>query len=395
MSSAPTTRLGLERFLDTETERFRGRRLALLAHPPSVDSELTHAIDRVVGHPDLDVVGLFGPQHGILGEKQDNMIESASGVHEGTGLPLHSLYGEVRQPTPEMLAGLDTLLVDMQDVGVRIYTFAQTLSLVMEACGRAGVSVCVLDRPNPVGSAVEGPCLEEGFESFVGLHPNPLRHGMTMGEIAHWYRDGRGIDCELEVVTMEGWDAASHWDETGLPWVLPSPNLPTLDSCVVYPGMVLLEGTELSEGRGTTRPFELVGAPGVDPQALAAALTDAELPGTFFRPCHFEPTFQKHAGALCGGVQVHVTDRRAFLPVATTVALLAALRRLAPEALRWRDPPFEYEEVQLPIDILWGSSKLREAIDAGAGHREILADDAAEAAEFTASVAEHLLYPRS
>jgi uncharacterized protein YbbC (DUF1343 family) len=306
---------------------------------------------------------------------------------------VHSLYGEVRKPTPQMLRGLDALLFDLQDVGVRVYTFVWTMALAMEACAEAGVRFVVLDRPNPIGGeAREGPVLRAGFESFVGLHPVPLRHGLTCGEMARWLNVEQRIDCDLEVIPCEGWRRVMSWSDTGLPWVMPSPNLPTPDSCVVYPGMVLLEGTNLSEGRGTTRPFELFGAPFVDAYALERSLRDSLGAGVTMRPCHFEPTFQKHAGRMCGGGQIHVTDRRAFRPVHTAVAILAAVEALSPDAFAWRAPPYEYETVKPPIDILWGSDALRTAIERGASADEILAGNAAELEAFTASVAPHLLY---
>ncbi len=370
----------------------RDARLGLIAHPASITSELQFSADavRAAGY---DLRALFGPQHGARGEKQDNMIESGHYTDPVTGLPVHSLYGEVRKPTPEMLDGLDAVLFDLQDVGVRVYTFMWTMALAMEACAAAGVHFVVLDRPNPIGGVRrEGPVLREDYRSFVGLHPVPLRHGLTCGEMARWLNDERGIGCDLAVIPCEGWQRDMSWDDTGLPWVMPSPNLPTPDSCVVYPGMVLIEGTNLSEGRGTTRPFELFGAPWLDPAALVARLARANLPGVAFRPCHFEPTFQKHAGALCGGAQMHVTDPDAFEPVCTAVEILVAARELAPHSMAWGQPPYEYEETLAPIDILWGSASLREGVDAGATATEILAGVDAELETFSESVGRHLLY---
>ena len=368
-----------------------GARLGMIVHPASVASDLAFAADaaRSAG---LDVRALFGPQHGARGEKQDNMIESAPYVDPATGLPVHSLYGDVRRPTPEMLSGLDVVLFDLQDVGVRVYTFVWTMALAMEACGEAGVRFVVLDRPNPVGATREGPVLRPGFESFVGLHPIPLRHGLTCGELARWLCAERGVACELSVLPCRGWRSETTWRDTGLPWVMPSPNLPTVASCVVYPGMVLLEGTNLSEGRGTTRPFELFGAPWLDPDALVKRLRAANLPGVVFRPCHFEPTFQKHAGKLCGGAQLHVTDPSAFAPVRTAVEVLAAARALAPDRFEWRAPPYEYEHNLPPIDILWGHDGLRTGLEAGASAGEIMKEAERELDDFDASVAPCLLY---
>lgn len=386
-------RTGLEVLLEERAADLRGARLGLIAHPASVAADLEHGADRILVHPQLQLVALFGPQHGIRGERQDNMIESRSFRDPRTGLPVHSLYGEVRKPTREMLDGLDVLLFDLQDVGVRVYTFVWTMVLAMEACAEVGVAFWVLDRPNPIGGVIrEGQVLREGFESFVGLKPVPLRHGLTAGELARWANTEFALGAELEVVPCDGWRRSLWFDETGLPYVMPSPNLPTLDSCTVYPGMVLLEGTNLSEGRGTTRPFEIVGAPFLEPYALREGLEAFGLPGCRFRPCWFEPTFQKHAGCLCGGVQIHVTDRQLFRPVATAVALLRVARDLAPSEFAWRPPPYEYEEEKLPIDILWGGPGLREGIDGGKGPAETLGGVDAELAAFTARVEPDLLY---
>ncbi|MEM7413959.1 MAG: DUF1343 domain-containing protein [Gemmatimonadota bacterium] len=387
----PIVQVGLERIGSVRPE-LKDARVGLVLHPASVDSRLRLAVD-VLLEADFNVVSLFGPQHGARGEKQDNMIESDHYLDPVTGLPVHSLYSEVRKPTPEMLAGLDAVVFDLQDVGVRVYTFVWTMALIMEACAESGVRVVVLDRPNPVGlSAREGSVLRSGFESFVGLHPIPLRHGLTAGELARWLVGARGIDCALDVIECSGLTRSMTWQEMGLPWVMPSPNLPTIDSCVVYPGMVLLEGTNLSEGRGTTRPFELFGAPWLDAEALVKSAADSIGPGVRLRAVHFEPTFQKHAGRVCGGAQLHVTDPGLFQPVRATVALLAAVKRLAPEDFAWRNPPYEYEEDLAPIDILWGSSLLREGVDAGLGPDAILDGVAGEITAFETSIESHLLY---
>ena len=370
----------------------RHARLGLIAHPASVTSGLAFSADALRA-ADYDLRALFGPQHGARGEKQDNMIESDHYTDPVTGLPVHSLYGEVRKPTPAMLDGLDAVLFDLQDVGVRVYTFIWTMALAMEACAEAGVRFVVLDRPNPIGGIRrEGPVLREEYRSFVGLHPVPLRHGLTCGEMARWLNDERGIGCDLTVIPCEGWRRDMSWADTGLPWVMPSPNLPTPDSCIVYPGMVLIEGTNLSEGRGTTRPFELFGAPWLDPVALASRLGRARLHGVVFRPCHFEPTFQKHVGALCGGAQLHITDADAFEPVRTAVEIFIAARELAPSDFAWREPPYEYEETLAPIDILWGGAGLRQGVDAGATANEILGGVDRELDAFRKSVERYLLY---
>lgn len=386
-------RTGLERLLDGEASDLRAERIGVILHPASVTADLTHSADALVGGG-FDVRALFGPQHGARGEKQDNMVESEDYRDPVTGLPVFSLYGEVRKPMPAMLDGLGAVLFDLQDVGVRVYTFVWTMALAMEACAEAGIRFVVLDRPNPIsGTRREGPVLRSGYESFVGLHPVPLRHGLTCGEIAQWLNQTRNIGCELTVVPCSGYRRRMSWSDTGLPWVMPSPNLPTPESCSVYPGMVLLEGTNLSEGRGTTRPFEVFGAPYLDPMTLVEALLGGELgPGVTLRPCHFEPTFQKHAGAVCGGAQLHVTDPNVFEPVRAAVAIIRAARAQAPEHFEWRPPPYEYEEVLMPIDMLWGHDGLRTGVDAGATVTSILAGIEDELDDFSRSVEPFLIY---
>jgi uncharacterized protein YbbC (DUF1343 family) len=366
--------------------------LGLILHPASVTPSLVWAADALLNEH-FRVTALFGAQHGARGEKQDNMIESGPYADVRTGLPVHSLYGDVRKPTSEMLAGLDAVLFDMQDVGVRIYTFVWTMTLAMEACAEAGVRFVVLDRPNPIGGLLrEGAILRSEFASFVGRYPIPMRHGLTAGELARLANQEFGIGCELEVVACEGWRRADWLDETGLPFVQPSPNLPTLDSCTVYPGMVLIEGTNLSEGRGTTRPFELFGAPYLDPHELVRLLDGYELPGIAFRPCHFEPTFHKYAGELCGGAQLHVIDRDTFRPVETAVAILRSVREVAGNDFAWSDPPYEYETEKKPIDILWGGDGLRRGIDTGATVGEILEGVTDQIRGFEGKIAPYLLY---
>lgn len=352
---------------------FEGRPLGLLANQASVTRRLEGAASLFIADPGLDLRALFGPQHGARGEKQDNMAESADFIDPACGLTVYSLYGEHRKPTPRMLAGLDALVVDLQDVGTRVYTFQSTLALAMEACREAGVRVVVLDRPNPAGGvAVEGPLLDPEYASFVGLYPIPLRHGLTIGELARLYNDHFGIGCALDVIAAEGWRREMLFPDTGLPWVMPSPNMPSWDTALVYPGTVLIEGTTLSEGRGTTRPFHLVGAPLLDPQKLADRLNGEGLQGVSFRPASFEPTFQKWAGELCGGVELHVTDPAAFRPVAAALAVMAAARDQRSDRLGWREPPYEYEAEKMPIDILYGSPDLRRALDGGGDWRQLV-----------------------
>jgi uncharacterized protein YbbC (DUF1343 family) len=300
------------------------------------------------------------------------MIETGHARDDARRVPIYSLYSETREPTADMLRDLDVLVIDLQDVGTRIYTYVHTMANCLRAARRHGIKAIVCDRPNPIGGiAVEGPMLAAGFESFVGLYPTPMRHGMTIGELAHLFNDYFGIGADLEVVAMGGWRREMYHEATGLPWVLPSPNIPTVDTAVVYPGTVLLEGTNVSEGRGTTKPFELIGAPWVVAEQFAERMNRLELPGARFRPAVFEPTFHKHAGASCGGCQIHVQDRAAFRAVLTGVALTAGLRAADPARFRWRDPPYEYERDKLPFDILAGSSWLREEIERGAAAREI------------------------
>jgi uncharacterized protein YbbC (DUF1343 family) len=350
-----------------------GRTVGLVSNPASIDASFCHVVERAE-RAGVRIGALFGPQHGFRSDLQENMIESPHGSDARRRIPVFSLYSETREPTAEMLAGLDALVIDLQDVGTRIYTYIYTMANCLRAARRHGLPVVVCDRPNPIGGvAVEGPMLEPGFESFVGQYPIPMRHGLTVGEAARLFNDQFGIGAKLEVVAMQGWQRRQWFDQTGLPWVMPSPNLPTLDSAVVYPGTVLFEGTNVSEGRGTTRPFELVGAPWVDAEPFAAAMNARQLPGVRFRPAAFEPTFHKHAGVSCGGCQIHVTDREAFQPVAAGVALLEAFREADPRAFAWREPPYEYEAVKPPIDILYGSSRLREVLD-GAGRAADLAE---------------------
>lgn len=363
-------RLGSERLL--ESAALDGRRVGVVCNPASVDGDLRHVADRFAAHPRARLAALFGPQHGFRSDVQDNMIETRHAHDEIRRVPVYSLYSDTREPTAAMLKELDVLVVDLQDVGSRIYTYIYTMANCLIAARRHRLPIIVCDRPNPVGGElVEGPTLVRGYESFVGQYPIPMRHGMTIGELARLFNEEFDIGADLEVVAMEGWRREMYHDDTGLPWVMTSPNIPTLDSAIVYPGTVLFEGTNVSEGRGTTRPFELVAAPWIVAEPFAEALNRRGLPGVRFRPVVFEPTFQKHAGAACGGCQIHVLDRRAFRPVATAVTVMSAFRASDPERFRWREPPYEYEQEKLPIDILAGSSELREQIEAGVQPEDI------------------------
>lgn len=365
-------KLGLEVLLESKLNLLDGARVGLIVNPASIDSHFRHAADLFHRHPQINLTSLFGPQHGIRGETQDNMIEWQSFRDKRTGLPAYSLYGETRKPAPEMLDGVDVLVFDIQDVGTRVYTFIYTMALAMEAARDYGKRFVVLDRPNPInGVQIEGNILDPGFQSFVGMFPIPMRHGMTIGELALMFNQEFGIGCNLEVVQMEGWRREMWFEDTGLPWVMPSPNIPTTDTAVVYPGSVMIEGTNISEGRGTTRPFEIIGAPFIDPDELTDVLTKSHLPGVAFRPLHFQPTFHKFAGELCGGIQIHVTDRNAFKPVITGVAIISAIRGLYADRFEWKQPAYEYVHDKLPFDVINGSSRLREQIESNIAPSEI------------------------
>ena len=369
--------IGIERFVQDPTLRapLAGRRVALLAHPASVARDLTHSLDALVALPDVKLTAAFGPQHGLRGDKQDNMVESPDFTDPQLGIPVFSLYGEVRRPTDAMMDTFDVLLVDLQDLGCRIYTFITTLRYVLEAAAGHGKAVWVLDRPNPAGRPVEGTLLQPGWESFVGAGPMPMRHGMTMGELGHWFIAQLGLDLEYRVIPMAGWypdEGPGHgWPIGERTWVNPSPNAPNLWMARAYAGTVMLEGTTLSEGRGTTRPLELFGAPDIDAQRLMADMQQIApqwLAGCRLRACWFEPTFHKHAGQLCAGVQIHVEDpthydHQAFRPWRLQALAFKALRLQSPDYPLWRDFPYEYEHDRLAIDLINGGPSLREWVD--------------------------------
>jgi uncharacterized protein YbbC (DUF1343 family) len=367
-------KFGLDRFISEPALRrpLLGRRVALLAHPASVTAGLEHALDAIAALGDVQLTAAFGPQHGLRGDKQDNMVESPDFVDPVHGIPVFSLYGEVRCPTDAMMDSFDVLLVDLQDLGCRIYTFVTTLRYVLEAAAVHGKAVWVLDRPNPAGRPVEGLRLRPGWESFVGAGPMPMRHGLTLGEMGHWFVRSLGLDLDYRVVAMEGWQPdvgpGFGWPVGERTWVNPSPNAPNLWMARCYAGTVMLEGTTLSEGRGTTRPLEILGAPDVDAHAWIAELhrlgaTD----GCRLREIWFEPTFHKHVGRLCAGVQIHVDDgaydHTAFRPWRLQAMAFKALRRLRPDYALWRDFPYEYERDRLAIDLINGSPLLRRWVD--------------------------------
>jgi uncharacterized protein YbbC (DUF1343 family) len=368
--SKTDVRLGSDLLL--ESGRLDALRVGVVCNHASVDRGFLHIVDRLASADQVRLAAIFGPQHGFRSDVQDNMIETPHGDDPSRRVPIYSLYSETREPTAEMLKGLDVLVIDLQDIGARIYTYIYTMANCLRACARHGVPVIVCDRPNPInGIDVEGQTLVPGYESFVGLFPIPMRHGMTIGELARLFNEVFSLGASLEIVKMAGWRRDMYADDTALPWVMPSPNMPTLDTAIVYPGTVLFEGAMLSEGRGTTRPFELVGAPWIEAERFAREMNGLALPGAYFRPAVFEPTFQKHAKQTCGGCQIHVVDRSAFQPVLTGAALIQMFRRLNPDKFAWRQPPYEYEHEKLPIDILAGSDRLRRQIESNVSPTEM------------------------
>ena len=384
-------RLGSDLLL--ASSRLRGARVGIVCNHASLDRGFLHIVDRLAAAPDVTLAAIFGPQHGFRSDVQDNMIETAHADDPARRVPVYSLYSETREPTAAMLAGLDFLVIDLQDIGARIYTYIYTMANCLRASARHGVRVIVCDRPNPIGGTdVEGALLVEGFESFVGQFPIPMRHGMTIGELARLFNEHFAIGASLEVVQMEGWRREMYSDATDLPWVMPSPNIPTLDTAIVYPGAVLFEGILISEGRGTTRPFELIGAPWIEAESFARQMNALKLPGAYFRPAVFEPTFQKHAKQTCGGCQIHVTDRQQFQPVLVGVALIAMFHQVDPARFAWRQPPYEYEHDKMPIDILAGSETLRGQIEAGTSARDIAASWKKDEESFRELREPYLLY---
>ena len=383
---------GLHRLHKKWPKMLKAARVGLLIHPASVNSRLHHAPDVFMKSKKFKLHALFGPQHGILGETQDNMVEWKDFHDRKTGLPVHSLYGKTRKPTPSMLENVDVLAVGLQDVGSRYYTFIWTMELCLQACTELDKSVVILDRPNPIGGhRTEGPVLETHFASFVGQRPLPVRHGMTIGEIARYLQQTYYPSLDLYVIPLNGWKRKMWFDQTGLPWVMPSPNVPTLDTASVYPGMCLLEATNLSEGRGTTRPFEIFGAPYIDPVQLSQGLQQYRLPGVIFRPLHFQPTFQKYAGKLCGGAQLHILDREHFRPFKTAVAILSVIQMMYPKDFTWNQPPYEYEYTKMPIDILAGTEHLRRSIERGESLRHMEKWWTWQCKEFDKKIRQHYL----
>jgi uncharacterized protein YbbC (DUF1343 family) len=394
----PIVQTGLDILLRDGFDALRGLRIGLVANPASVDSQLRHVADLLAEAPHVRLAALFGPEHGFGGEAQD-LVGVVDAVHPRFGCPVQSLYGDSREslrPRQESLRGLDTLVVDLPDVGSRYYTFQATMLLCLEAAAECDLPVVILDRPNPLdGMTIEGPGIQPGFESFVGPHSIPIRHGMTIGELALLYTSERNLNLALHVVACEGWRRDFYFDETFLPWVMPSPNMPTLDTALAYPGQCLVEGTNISEGRGTTRPFEICGAPWLSPFALVDRLNEIEIPGVKFRPIQFQPTFHKFAGKRCGGVQLHVTDRVRFQPVRTSLALLAAMRAESPSHFRWRTEPYEFVDDRPAIDLLFGGSRERLGLQSGLPIADIARPWMEEEIAFKSRREPFLIYKRS
>jgi uncharacterized protein YbbC (DUF1343 family) len=355
---------GLDVLIERRTPALRHMRVGLICHQASVASSLRHAVP-LLRSQKINLTTLFAPEHGMWGTAQDQIPISGQ-KESGLGIPIYSLYGDHRHPSSESLQNVDVLICDLQDVGSRYYTFVWTMALAMQACARHKKKFIVLDRPNPInGATLEGPVLDPAYASFVGLYPIPVRHGMTIGELALWLNHTFDIGADLDVIAMTGWKRSMNFAATGLPWVLPSPNMPTLDTAWVYPGGCLIEGTQLSEGRGTTRPFEIIGAPYIQPEDLCDVLAKEKLPGVRFRACRFEPTFHKFQGQSCGGLQIHVTDRERFKPFFTYLVVIQRIRELYPKLFAWRPPPYEYETEKLPFDILCGTDQVRKAMESG------------------------------
>lgn len=386
-------KLGLEKVLDEQTDLLKNLRVGLICNQASVNHSFQHSADLFFENSDINLTALFGPQHGIRGDVQDNMVETSHGIDKLTNLPIYSLYSETRQPTVEMLSDVDALVFDLQDVGCRVYTFIYTMANSMKACAELGKKFFVLDRLNPIGGvAVEGNTLEIGQESFVGQYPIPMRHGMTVGELAKFFNSEFDINCELEVVTMDNWNREDFYDETDAPWVMPSPNMPTVETAVVFPATVYFEGTQISEGRGTTRPFEIVGAPFIDADQYADALTAINFPGVIFRPINFLPTFQKHANQNCGGVFLHVTDREKFEPVITGLGMIKTAFDLYPNDFKWKNPPYEYVFDRNPFDVIAGTTKIREIFEENRELKDIKLSWQTDVKEFNQKRQKYLLY---
>jgi len=391
-----TVKTGLEKLIESGFSFLKGKKIGLLCNQASIDSRFVHVIDilkKNQGKNRFSLSAIFGPQHGLWGHTQDNMIEW-QGFRDGRlGVPVYSLYGEHRKPTPEMLKGLAALVIDLQDVGSRYYTFIWTMALCMEACEETGIEIIVLDRPNPIGgSHVEGPLLDENFRSFVGWHSLPVRHGLTIGEISQYFKEQFYPNLSLQVIPMEGWKREMYFTDTHLPWGIPSPNMPIPETALVYPGICLLEATNISEGRGTTRPFEMVGAPWIDGWKFSKQLNASKLPGVYFRPLQFQPTFNKYRGEVCEGCFIHVTGHKIFKPFQTGIAIILEAARSYPDMFEWKQPPYEYEFEKMPFDVLAGNSWIREKINNLSGLDEMEKRWEKEASQFFEIRSDYFLY---
>jgi len=386
-------KLGVEKLLNENISSLEGSRVGLICNQASVNHDFQHVADLFYENDGINLTTLFGPQHGIRGDVQDNMIETSHSTDVKTALPIYSLYSETREPTEEMLKDVDVLVYDLQDIGGRVYTFIYTMANAMSACAKYQKKMIVCDRPNPInGIDVEGDLLEKGHESFVGMYPIPMRHGMTVGELAKLFNEKFGINCDLEVIPVDGWERRSYLDETDSPWVIPSPNMPTVEAAVVFPGTVYFEGTGVSEGRGTTKPFEYVGAPYINADDYADRLASFKLEGVVFRPTNFLPTFQKHMNQSCGGVFLHVTNRQQFKPVITGLAMVKAAFDMYPEEFTWKSPPYEYVFDRNPFDVIAGNTKIRENFENGISVENLKASWESDEDEFRKTREEFLLY---
>ena len=386
-------KLGLEKALENNINLFKGKRVGLICNQASVNHQFQHSADLFFENPDIDLAVLFGPQHGIRGEVQDNMVETLHTLDTNTGLPVFSLYSETREPTAEMLSNIDALIFDLQDVGCRVYTFIYTMANAMRACAENDVEFIVLDRPNPIGGeCVEGNSLEAGNESFVGQYPIPMRHGLTVGELAQLFNEEFRINCDLKVVKMDGWERNLYFDETDAPWVMPSPNMPAIETSVVFPATVYFEGTQVSEGRGTTKPFEIVGAPFIEAKVYQEALAKLQLPGVIFRETNFLPTFQKHRNEFCGGVFLHIINRKEFKPVITGIAMIKTLIELYGDKFQWKNPPYEYVYDRNPFDVIAGTPKIREQLESNVSLEKIELSWRSDVELFIETRSKYLLY---
>jgi len=388
-----TIKLGIEKLLEISPKWLREKKIGLLVNQASVDSHFRHTADLLVHSYPHNIRALFGPQHGIRGEKQDNMVESHDFIHPQFNIPVFSLYGAHRTPTEEMLESIDILIIDLQDVGTRVYTFISTMAYCLQAAKQQNKKVVVLDRPNPIGGdKTEGNVLREEFRSFVGVYPIPMRHGLTIGELARLFNNHYQIGCDLEIIPMEGWNRHMLFYETGLHWILPSPNMPTTITTMLYPGQVILEGTNLSEGRGTTIPFELCGAPFINPYQLKKKVQKRKLPGIYLREVFFQPTFNKWHNVVCGGLQIHITDPHVYKPYTTTLAIIQDSISLYPSHFTWCPPPYEYEREKMPIDLIIGDKSVREEIERQKDINDLEKSWQKELRDFKEKVQGYLLY---